>query len=545
MENQFESRNVSHTMQQLRIPITDTHRFSQIVTDYLQADPKLRNYYTYPVNLPAFAEAIADKAKENINRARLVEVLQEQNTGLQLSARTQQHIHDLVSKNTYCVVTAHQLNIFTGPLYVIYKTISTICLCARLQAQYPDKRFVPVFWLGSEDHDFAEINHTSVFGREYSWDDQQGGACGRYTLESIQPLLGSLIAALGEGQNASDLSQMLRNAYAPEHSLAQASRTLLNDLFGRFGLVVVDGDDKRLKQECLSIIVDELQHRSAARIIAETMRHFPYPAQATAREINLFYLDAQLRERIVYDAHTDVFTVLNTTMRFSMDEMVHIARLHPERFSPNVILRPLFQQKVLPSVAYIGGGGELAYWLQLKEVFSHHMIAFPMVMLRDSFLLLDAPVARKLQKLGLQVADMFTSEHTVIEEFVRRNADAPLEIQAELQTAEEMFFRLAERVRSMDPGLESTVLAERQAMLNSLQKLEAKLLKAQKGKMEVQVKQVSALYQKLFPAGGLQERKDNFIPWFLHLGPRFLDILLEAAEQPVTGFTILTEASPA
>lgn len=542
MVNQFDRLNVSHTMHHLRIPFADTHRFSQIVIDYLQADPALQPYYQYPVTIPAFADAISDKEKETIDRALLVQVLQQQYAGVNLSDATRKNIADLSSPDTFCVVTAHQLNLFTGPLYVIYKTISAISLCRRLSAHYPDKRFVPVFWLGSEDHDFAEINHASVFGKTFTWEDQQGGACGRYALESLQPLLETLIAALGEGPQAEELAEILRTAYAPQYTLAQAGRHLLHALFGRFGLVVIDGDDRALKAACLPMILDELQHRSANRLIAETMQHFPYPAQATPREINLFYLDGNVRERIVFDPQHDIYTVLNTTLRFTAAEMLQLAEAHPERFSPNVILRPLFQQKVLPSLAYIGGGGEVAYWLQLKEVFRYHHVAFPVLMLRDSFMLVDAPQARKLEKLGMQVTEMFGSEHGLIEEFVRRNTDAPLELRDELRVTEELFARLAERVKAMDPGLESTVLAERQALLNSLHKLEAKLLKAQKSKMEVQVKQVSTLYQKLFPGGGLQERKDNFIPWFLRLGPGFLDVLLETAEQPVTGFTILTES---
>lgn len=531
-------------MQPIPVSFSDTHRFTPIVLDYLQGATSLKPFYTYDPRDPDWAQVMRDKDAEQIDREVLVQVLRRQYAHVPHADAVHQHIEALALPNTYCIVTAHQLNIFTGPLYVIYKTISTIKLCMRLRAQFPHAQFVPIFWLGSEDHDFEEINHTQVFGKTINWNDKQGGACGRYTLDTFAPALEAVLSLLGEGVYAEQLKACFIEAYRPSHNLAHASRLLLHSLFQSYGVVCVDGDDADLKRSCIDMLQDELQHQSSARIMENTLQQFPFPPQAFAREINVFYLDAHLRERIVHDAAANMYRVLNSDVAFTPEALMETLQAHPERFSPNVILRPLMQQKVLPSLAYIGGGGELAYWLQLKAIFAHHHIAFPVLLLRDSFLLVDGHTTKKMQKLGVELTELFAPEHQVIEQYVRRHADTVVDLSAEVKRVEEMFAPLVAQATSIDPGLESTVMAERQNMLNALHKLEAKLLKAQKGKQETQVKQLGAVLQKLFPGGGLQERSESFIGFWLRFGPGFLDILLRSAEQPVQHFTVLVEPAP-
>lgn len=523
-----------------RIPFAETRKFSKIVTDYLQHDIALKPYYTWQQDINAFGSIMQEKAQEGVDRKTLVESLRRQYGALVIDNKVDVNIQAFEDDNTFCVVTAHQLNIFTGPLYTIYKTVSAIALAKKIEAQYPGKKIVPVFWLGSEDHDFAEINHTHIFGKAYTWEDAQGGACGRYTTASIRPVLDAVNAVLGESIHAEVLSNLFESAYGAGNNLTQATRIILNGLFGAYGLVVIDGDDKHLKAACASIITDELVHRSSAQVMHTALQQFPFETQAFARDINLFYLQENRRDRIEFDTATSTYQVVNTALQFSEAQMLDLVQQSPERFSPNVILRPLFQQKVLPSLAYIGGGGELAYWLQLKAVFAHHKVAFPMVLLRDSFMLIDAPIAKKMDKLGLHIADLFAEEHVVIAEYLRKNAGAGLDLNAEKESMEQMISSILQKGKAIDPALETTILAEKQALMNSLQKLEGKLLKAEKQRSETEVKQISTILQKLFPGGGLQERSDNFIPFYIKWGPAFIDTLLAAAEQPVTGFTVIT-----
>ncbi len=526
-------------MQKISTPFSSTGKFSKIIVDYLANEPALKPFYTWQPNLNEFGKIIEGKSQEPIDRKMLSEVLIQQYANHVTIDKVNANIHAFESSNTFCIVTAHQLNIFTGPLYVIYKTISAIKLCQSLTELHPYNTFVPVFWLGSEDHDFAEINHLNVFGKSLTWEDTQGGACGKYATASIVPILDAIVELLGDGINADKLASLFTNAYRGHESLAQATRAILHGLFGHYGLVVIDGDNQHLKAACSDIIETELFHQKSEQLVNETLTNFPFEAQAKPRNINLFYLAQNSRERIVLNTDTNNFEILNTDIVLSPEQMLNELNQSPEKFSPNVILRPLFQQRVLPSLAYIGGGGEIAYWLQLKSLFEHFNVQFPMLLLRDSFMVIDSGTNKKLQKLQLSFEDLFTDEHQLINNFVKQNSQGETDISAEKLALVTIFGDLMKKAIAIDASLDKSVLAEKQAVLNTIAKLESKLLKAEKQKMEVQLNQIKGVLSKLFPGGGLQERYDNFIPFYLKYGDQLFDILLENSTQPAVAFTTL------
>ena len=526
-------------MQKITTPFEATGKFSKIITAYLKQEDALKPFYHVAPALNQFSALFDVTAQQPIQREKLPEVLLNQYRSIPLHPEVEKNIRSFSDLNTFCVITAHQLNIFTGPLYVIYKTVSAIQLSRTLNQLHPDKHIVPVFWLGSEDHDFEEINHFNVFGKTYTWSDHQGGACGKYDTESIRVLCDELFAVLGEGPNADALRDLFTKAYLNQHDLAFASRMILNSLFEQYGVVVVDGDDIAFKTSCSDIIRQELFERSSEKLVNTTLEHFPFEAQAKPRNINLFYLQPNKRERIIYNEQTQVFEINNSDITFTPAQLETIIEQNPERFSPNVILRPLFQQRVLPSLAYIGGGGEIAYWLQLKSLFENYHIVFPMLLLRDSFMLVDGNTAKKMQKLQLGLNDLFTEESQLIAQYVKSNSSGELDITQEKESLETVFNQLMQKATAIDTSLDKAVLAEKQAVTNAIAKLEAKLLKAEKAKMEVQLTQINGILGKLFPGGGLQERHDNFIPWYLKYGPGFIEMLINQASQPVEGFVSL------
>ena len=523
-----------------RIPYEQTGRFTKIVTDYLQEVTALQPFYKYKPGLDSFQTAIINKSAEQIDRNLLSDTILKQYGDIGIIPFVKENIELFRDQNTFCIVTAHQLNIFTGPLYVIYKTISAIQLCKSLREKYPSNNFVPVFWLGSEDHDFEEINHFELFGKTYTWEDKQGGACGKYDTKGLAAIIAELETVLGDVENAQSLITLFSKAYLYSENLSRATRVILNELFGIYGLVIVDGDDTYFKSLCKNIIEDEIFNRTAEKLVNKTLEIFPFDAQATPREINLFYLKEYTRERIIFDAAKNIYSVLNTDITFTSTEISQEIKLHPENFSPNVILRPLFQQKVLPSLAYIGGGGELAYWLQLKSLFEFHNIDFPVLLLRDSFLIIDNNTNKKVQKLHLNSSDLFKDENILINDFVRANSTESVSLKNEIDEIEIILTRILVTAKNIDNSLEKTVLGEKQNMINGIQKLESRLLKAEKMKMDAEVNQIRAILAKLFPNNGLQERKDNLISYYLKYGPGFFDQLLSAASQPNPEFIILT-----
>jgi bacillithiol biosynthesis cysteine-adding enzyme BshC len=360
------------------IDYKDTGYFSQTVIDYLENVPELRSFYSYRPTLEGFAELFENK-KVVADRQLLVEVLHGQYfknhegtspTPIKLEAADfiRQKIDLLKSDNTYTVTTGHQLNIFTGPLYFIYKIVTTIKLCRQLKDAFPDKNFVPVYWMASEDHDFAEINYTNIGGKKVHWWYEASGATGRINPDTMRQAINQYKGVLGIDGHADELGEMVETAYTKFDKLADATRYLVNALFGRYGLVIIDADDHRLKQQFAPIMERDIIEQNSFKNISsvnEQLQKLGVHVQVNPREINFFYLKDSLRERLVFE--NDRYSVMNTDISFTEEELKLEIKTAPERFSPNVVMRPLYQECILPNIAYIGGGAEVVYWLELKS----------------------------------------------------------------------------------------------------------------------------------------------------------------------------------
>ena len=242
------------TIQVTTIPFYKTKQFSPIVIDYLNGEERLKSFYKYAPKIDSFAEVIQNKNKQNIDRNTLVKVLYEQyaNSNIQPNAEVQKNIGSLLNENTFTITTGHQLVLFTGPLYFIYKIISAINTAKQLKATYPSTNFVPVFWLASEDHDLEEINHIHLFGKTLSCDLGKGSPAGLISTNLVEPMLAELKTILGESENASFLYNLFHTAYTKQNNLSDATRFIVHELFKNDGLVIIDGNNKALKKQFAS-----------------------------------------------------------------------------------------------------------------------------------------------------------------------------------------------------------------------------------------------------------------------------------------------------
>lgn len=493
-----------------KIPFSQTGQFSKLFIDYINAEKSVRDFYSYTPGLASFKQAIQDKSKERINREALVTVLNEQyaKTGI-----TPPDTKLLLDKNTFTVCTGHQLCLFTGPMYFIYKIVSTINLAEQLKKEYPENNFIPVYWMASEDHDFAEISAIHLFGKKISWDNAEAaGAVGKLHTKSLEPVIAELGAILGESENAKELMQLFADAYLKHDNLADATRFLVHQLFGKYGLLILDADDARLKSEFMAIIKDDISNATNYKIVSESIRKLNalgYDAQVNPREINVFKMSGHERTRIEQpNAET-----LN---------------LKPEEYSPNVVLRPLYQQMILPNLAYIGGPGELAYWLEYKAMFDHHHVNFPVLIPRNFALLSDERSEQQLQKLGFKTDDIFKDTDTLTKEFISRNAGSELSLKDQEIKLASVFNEISGKATAVDPTLKGNVEAELQKALNALKNIESKLVRSEKQKQETSINQIKKLKDKFFPEGTLQERYDNFAPYYLKAGSALIGDLKEA-----------------
>lgn len=526
-----------------RIPFAQVPALSRKDIAYATAEAALRPFYKYEATLAAFEEAIADKREAGTDRATLVEVLRSQYAQLATPPQVHEQIAKLALPNTFTVVTAHQPSLLTGPLYYIYKIASTINLARQLAAAYPDCHFVPVFVSGGEDHDFEEVNHAHLYNKTLVWDSGERGSVGMMKTASLQPVLADLKEILGDSEAAAHMYTRIQAAYTGHERYAEATQALVDDLFGQEGLVMLNMNDARLKRLFIPIMRAELLEQASQPLVEAAQAALEaagYGGQAHARDINLFYLREQVRERIVRTAPGS-YEVLNTDYRFTEAELMAELEGHPEHFSPNVVLRPLYQELVLPNLAYIGGGGEIAYWLERKAQFAHFGVNFPMLVRRNSLLWIDTGSLRRMEKLGLSTADIFMEKETLLKRYVRDNAENELSLGEEKAALESLFGAVAQKAGEVDATLVKTVLAEQAKQVKALEQIEARLVKAEKQKHEVALGQLRALKDKLFPGNGLQERHDNFLSIYLKHGDAFLSLLIQELNPLEEGLLVVQE----
>jgi bacillithiol biosynthesis cysteine-adding enzyme BshC len=525
-----------------RIPFTDIHELSSRDVAYASRDERLRPFFQYDTTIEAFAQVIADKSKTPIDRQALVTALRDQYSQLAESAQANTQIERLGESNTFTIITAHQPSLFTGPLYFIIKICSTINLARQLNERYPKQHFVPVFITGGEDHDFEEINHLHLFGKTLEWQNEESGAVGQMSTDSLAAPLAELKEILGDSEKAQSVFTELKNAYTRHDKYGMATVDYVHSLFAEEGLVVMDMNKPSLKRLFVPIMKQELLEQPSQAFIEKAQAALEaagFSGQAHARDINLFYLRDGIRERIILE--NGLYQVLNTDYGFTQEELLAELEAHPEFFSPNVIMRPLYQELVMPNLAYIGGGGELAYWLERKEQFAHFGLNFPMLIRRNSLLWLDSGTVKRMDKLDLSVADLFIETEALLKKFVNSQTDNELTIQEEKQQLEALFSSIAQKARDIDPTLAKAIEAEYTRQAKSVDNLEGRLMRAEKQKHENALNQIRKLKEKLFPGNGLQERYDNFLAFYVRYGRSFFDTLIEVLDPLADGFVVVEE----
>ncbi|MCK0161976.1 bacillithiol biosynthesis cysteine-adding enzyme BshC [Allomuricauda sp. F6463D] len=526
------------------IPFKETGYFSQLICDYVNQKKELSHFFNrYPIP-ENFGAQIKEKAANypQANRTVLVDSLREQYINVEVSKATQVNIDALASENTFTVTTGHQLNLFTGPLYFLYKIVCTINLAKKLNEKHSDSHFVPVYWMATEDHDFDEINYFNLHGKKVHWNKKASGAVGRLSTEGLQDVYEIFASELGNLGLTENLKELFEKAYIEHQTLTEATRYLANSLFGDQGLVIVDGDDVKLKELLVPFAKKDILDHTPYQKISETIETLgnlstDYNIQVNPREINFFYLKEGLRERIVIKKGK--YHIINTDINFSKEELLEELEAHPERFSPNVVARPLYQEIILPNLCYIGGGGELAYWLELKSYFDEVGVTFPMLMLRNSVLMITEKQANKMERMGLKISHLFMKQHSLINKKIRDISNIDIDFTAQKQLLEAQFKDMYQLAEQTDKSFLGAVKAQEVKQKKGLEHLEKRLLKAQKRKLKDHVVRLTELQNELFPNQSLQERQLNFSEMYLEMGDTLIPLLLETLDPFSGAFTVV------
>jgi bacillithiol biosynthesis cysteine-adding enzyme BshC len=514
------------------IAFETTGAFTPLFLDYLRQKESLAAFYSYFPDVKNFSKLIDLKQSFPVTtREILVNRLRYQYKNLEISDQVNKNMQCLGDEKTFTLTTGHQLNLFTGPLYFIYKIVTVINACKKLAAAYPGYRFVPVYWMASEDHDYDEIKSFTLYGKQYTWQTSQQGAVGRFSLSDLHSLLAEV---------PGDIS-IFKEAYTRNYKLSDAVRHYINALFGEQGLVVLDGDDPELKKMFSPVMADDLFNHQVKKCVDKTnakLEQAGYKPQVYCREINLFYLNDGLRSRI--EKSGDRFVVADTALSFSKSEIANLLSESPEKFSPNVCLRPLYQETVLPNLAYVGGPAEVAYWLQFKAMFNQYRLPFPALLPRNFALVITRVYHRKLQKTGIDYADLFKEKAELLNYTAMRFATDNLLLTGEKEQITRQFNAIKQHAARLDKTLEPLVSAETKRAVKSLEKIEQKMLRAEKRRQADRLRQVEELKEALFPGGKLQERTDNFLN-FYQSDPQFITRLINLFDPFDFRFNILIE----
>ncbi|NRD22855.1 bacillithiol biosynthesis cysteine-adding enzyme BshC [Winogradskyella litoriviva] len=524
------------------IPFKETNYFSDFICDYLAEKPELKDFYHRFPKLENFEAQIHEKSIsfKRETRTVLVETLKQQYKDIKTSNLTSENIESLQQENTFTITTGHQLNLFTGPLYFLFKIVSTINLTMQLKAEYPNYNFVPIYWMASEDHDFEEINYFNFKGKKIQWNSTQTGAVGHFNTEGLDDVFDIISLEFGEGRHAKQLKTWFKEGYLKHNNLADATRYLANELFGEHGLVIVDADDRELKRLFIPQMRKEMLEQTAFKTVSETnkkLEELDLKIQVNPREINLFYIKDGLRERIVES--DGAYSVLDSEIQWNETELLKHLDEAPECFSPNVIMRPLYQEVILPNLCYIGGGGEMIYWLQLKSNFEAQNVTFPMLLLRNSALIKTTKQAEKLEKLNISDKDLFLDRHAFINKKVRKISNMDIDFSDQIAHLESQFKSLYDLAEQTDKSFIGAVKAQEVKQLKGLKNLEKRLLQAQKRKLADQISRCTELQEQLFPNQSLQERNTNFSELYLEFGDQLIPELLKALEPLKGEFLIL------
>ncbi len=525
------------------ISFKNTHAFDDLIVNYIEENSFFNDFYAFEASPAGIRQVISSYQNSRLQRQNVKDIISKQYSLAditQIHVKVQENVGLLSQDNSFTVTTGHQLNIFSGPLYVFFKIISAINLSNTLNEKHPDHHFIPVFWMATEDHDIEEITSINLFGKSFLWDTEWKGIAGQMPLTGIEQFLETVEKTFGSAEYSSELVSIIKKSYRNSKTLAEATRKWINEFFGQYGLVILDGNERLLKEQFKDVMIDELFNQSSKKLVSKTSEDFnkKYYSQAKPREINLFYIGERFRERIVRE--NNLFKILNTDLIFTDDEMKIEINNFPERFSPNVILRPLFQECILPNIAYVGGPAEIAYWLELKSLFEYHKIPMPVLFLRSCAMILEDHITSKMEKLNIKSEDLFINTDELIRKHLV-NDDDHLSFHESVDVISSEFKKISKKVEDVDSTLIASVEAEFQKTQSSIKMIEDKLIRSLKKKNETEINQLKKLKEKLFPNGNLQEREDTMIPYFLKWGRTFIEGLTENMNPLKKEFVILTE----
>ena len=509
-----------------KISFQDIESIPQLIKDFL--NHKIEGFEESTFSLDNFKKQLHLKQNSFTSSQRniLSSTLERQLSGLKLSSKQTENIDHLRFPNTFTITTGHQLNLFSGSAFFVYKILQTIKTCTYLKQNFPDFNFVPVYWMASEDHDFAEINHFKTENNYYEINEKSGGTVGRIEINDTF-FISEFEKEFKDSIFGTELILMIREAYKVGNTLTEAIKTLVNRLFSEFGLLILDGDSKELKNQIKEPFKDELLNFSLYKTSkgkVDFLTDKYGKVQVNPRELNLFYL-SETRNRIEFDGQK--YNIVDKNIQFTEEEILNELENYPEKFSPNALMRPVYQETVLPNLAYIGGNAEIMYWLELKDYFSTINIPFPILIPRNSMLFLKEKTLGKVEKLNLKIEDFFQNFATITNNKILEDNIILNLLEEKEKLLLNNFSELKTIAETTEKSFGNMVKAEEIRQLKSFKRMKKRLLHAEKIKKSELLERLENLFLDVHPSKNWQERVYNFSVFFADDGYSWLETCLE------------------
>ncbi len=481
-----------------KISFQDIASIPQLVKDFLNQN--IEGFEENTFSLQNFKNKIKEKQGSFNLRHReiLAAALENQLSGLTLSPKQKQNLRDIKLENTFTITTGHQLNLFSGPVFFVYKILQAIKTCSYLKDSFPEFNFIPVYWMASEDHDFAEINHFKTENNYYEINEKSGGAVGRISISDTF-FISEFEREFKDHVFGTELILMLKEAYKTGNTLTQAIQILVNRLFSDFGLLILDGDSKELKAQMKETFKDELLNLTLHK---------------TSKEKVEFLTGNQ-------------YIIVDKNRQFTKQEILDELENHPEKFSPNALMRPVYQETILPNLAYIGGNAEIMYWLELKDYFTKINLPFPILIPRNSMLFLNKKNLGKIEKLHLKIEDFFQNFTAITNNKILDNNEILRLLEEKENMLEHQFSELKGAAETTEKSFGNMVKAEEVRQMKSFKRMKKRLLHAEKIKQNELLERLENLFLEVHPSKNWQERVYNFSVFFADHGNAWLETCLE------------------
>jgi bacillithiol synthase len=518
---------------------------SRLFLDYLKDPVALRRFYPSAVR---FHHELQQRVPEvlsayRVDRNRVCDALAKMNQRWGAGEATLKNIELLREADCIAVVSGQQAGLFTGPLYTVYKALAAVKLAGCLQQR--NTKAVPVFWIAAEDHDFAEVAKAELIGRDCQLKSvavsdtlhREGQPVGQVILdESIDTVVNELFELLPASEFAADMKALVKSAWQPGRGFVDSFATMMMVLLGRHGLIFLDPLDSELKRLAAPLYSEAARRApeiaSALAQRSAELEQAGYHAQvlATANSFPLFLHDEQGRRHAVARVASGKYRTKDGDREYTCEELAALAEEQPERFSPNVTLRAVVQDYLLPTIAYYGGAAEIAYFAQTAEVYRLLERPATPILPRSGLTMIEHHTGRVLERYDLTLADFFEGLEPVTKRVVEEHlaADsAKLFADAEQNVNHELD-RLRQELQAIDPTLASALETGRKKINYQLEGLKQRFVRAQITRDEAAHRQLQRALDQLYPNKDLQERHINITSLLARHGTYVIEWIFNA-----------------